>query len=319
MGNEWPPKANRSTPFPLMGTLNWMRALSLLIDDMGFADAEICTFYSKVQRHPVNKDIDYPGAFRSLLMAQHHSTALGALVANENPYHVARLAVISWYYTVYESASAMTAAQSGHSSQNHSGTAKIWRNEIATRGLALQPFDTHLTSIKESDVKAATKLLRDGNNHQTHTKPWTAEQAWGVHCGYLSGTADDRRDDVDEELKKTTEYKELGVTNFLTRPAQELRNTRHSNTQVGFLVQAFRYRGKANYRDSIYLSYGKPENDKIYQLLQDLDHVAKAFMNMAHVFVSKKVPTAKWDSYVEGVTTHSLVSPNGVPVMPSTT
>ena len=61
-----------------------------------------------------------------------------------------------------------------------------------------------------------------------------------------------------------------------------------SRVAINFLTQSYRYRGKANYRDSVYLSYGEDNSNLLNILLKDLELVSKKFFS--YVFcIDKKV------------------------------
>jgi hypothetical protein len=84
-----------------------------------------------------------------------------------------------------------------------------------------------------------------------------------------------------------------------------MRESRLRSANVNFLVQAFRYLGKANYRDSIYLSYGDNRSEALSQLVNDLKTVANAFTRMAAIYVSRRVVAASWQSFSEDLTAHA--------------
>lgn len=66
---------------------------------------------------------------------------------------------------------------------------------------------------------------------------------------------------------------------------------------MNFLVQAFRYRGKANYRDSIYLSYGADRTGTITSFVSDLSIVAERFLTMAARYVARRVERGTWQQF----------------------
>ena len=94
------------------------------------------------------------------------------------------------------------------------------------------------------------------------------------------------------------EIKSLGKDNFRTKAAQEIRDARLSKGFVGFLDQAFRYRGKAHYRDPIYLGYADTDSTTSNQLLNDLDATLTAFVKMTAHFCSRCVERGTWDALI---------------------
>jgi len=113
---------------------------------------------------------------------------------------------------------------------------------------------------------------------------------------------------IEEKVKKSAEFKKLDVDNFRKKAAKELRDRYLTNSHVNFLVQAFRYRGKANYRDSIFLSYGYDNNDKVKQFTQDLLDVTKAFIRMTTYYVSKRIGPETWEQFINDLEEHSRLS-----------
>lgn len=99
--------------FAFQGTVNWMRALAVILDNKSF-DENIQSFYDSIKRKKYNKKADLV-VFENILMALHNLHALQTINQNiENPYSIARTQVVSWYYTIYYASSAMLGAFSGN-------------------------------------------------------------------------------------------------------------------------------------------------------------------------------------------------------------
>ena len=81
-----------------------------------------------------------------------------------------------------------------------------------------------------------------------------------------------------------------------------------SRGSVNFLVQAFRYRGKVNYRDSIFMSYGEDHSEKIKTLCDDLVKVSYAFQRMAVFYLSRRVERGTWDFFVDDLEVNNKLS-----------
>jgi hypothetical protein len=289
---------DQPTPrFAVQSTLNWMRALTILVSSKDFSPEELEAFYSSVVRRHSNEEAD-TRAFESLLMALHNVSALNAMQSVGHPYDVVRTAIVAWYYTIYESASAMTLAASGATAEQHAKTSRIWHSDIVQMGYAVGPFGLHLNTLVEKDVKLLVKTLRNGSSFLLVDSPNTYEQAWGAACAYVGGTADYEKWKVEERVRASSEFKSLSVDSFRTNAARDLRDKKLASGQVNFLDQAFRYRGKANYRDSIYLSYGANRTDAIAQFLNDLFIVSCAFLKMAQHYVSRRVEASSWRHFV---------------------
>ena len=150
----------------------------------------------------------------------------------------------------------MVAAASGGDPQTHAKSARIFHSDIIERGRAIYPFDLNVNGLAPLSVEGQIAALRDGNQFDLNTRPTTDAHAHGALCSYLKGTCEYRQLEVEGSVRKSREFRDLGVDNFRTRAARELRDVALNRESVNFLVQAFRYRGKVNYRDAIYLSYG---------------------------------------------------------------
>lgn len=291
--------------FAFQGTVNWMRALSLLVDGDEFSDLNIKQFYQQVKRRSVNREADTI-VFENMLMAFHNQASLNRFNADiSNSYDICRSAIIAWYYSIYFTCSAMVAAASGSLQETHAHTAKTWQFDIINNNLVMTPFSLSLSSLVPAKVEEEIATHRQRNVFDLNNYPTSKDEAWGAIVSYLKGTAGFEREKIENRLKQSREFKDLGVDNFRTKVARELRDSKLSNSGVNFLIQAFRYRGKANYRDSIFLSYGDDNSEKISSFCGDLMSVSNAFQRMASVYLSKRVERGTWDLFVDDLKTNS--------------
>jgi hypothetical protein len=281
-----------------------MRALAILADTPAFEHAALKAHYKGVTRRTVNVDADTL-AFDCLLMALHNASSVVALSSVGSPYEYVRSGIVSWYYAVYWAAKAMIAAASGGEPQTHSKAAVIWQDDIAQRGLAVAPFDYCITDLTSAKVKAALSTLRGANGHDLNTSPTDAAMAYGAVISYLSGTIGYCQWEAEERVRESREYRALGVSEFRTKAAKVLRDATLAREKVCFLTQAFRYRGKANYRDSIYLSYGSDRTPAVAQFIDDLAIVAERFTRMACHYVAKRTQKGTWADFVADVTANA--------------
>ena len=284
--------------FAFQGTVNWMRGLAILTTEDTFTDTKIRDFYKNVKRRNKNNEADLM-VFENILMAIHNLHSLKLINTKiDNPYSVARTQIISWYYCIYYASSAMIGAQSGNMQETHAGTAKVWHKDIVEK-LTMSPFNLSLSTLVEKDFKSRIKTMRNGNSFDLNNYPTNKEEAFGALFSYLQGTAAYKKWETEENVKGSKEFKKLGVDNFRKKIAQELRDKKLEKGIVNFLVQAFRYRGKANYRDSVFLSYGDDRSEELNQFVLDLDTVATAFLKMASTYAKARVHKADWDNFVE--------------------
>jgi hypothetical protein len=89
---------------------------------------------------------------------------------------------------------------------------------------------------------------------------------------YLKGTAAWEVDKKKEELKKRDKFKD-----FRGKEARGKRNQQLQKNlpEINFLHCASRYRGKANYRDSIFLTYGQDDSRISLDFLEALETTAR--------------------------------------------
>lgn len=294
--------------FAIQGTINWMRALSEIVNNGEFSDENIRDVYKQVQRRTKNESADTL-VFENMLMAYHNLASLNSLDKDiSHKYDVVRSAIVSWYYATYFAASAMVAASSGSNQETHTATAKVWHSDFAEKRLLVCPFNLCLSTLVLKEVKPQIKNLRNGNRFDLSVYSSNTEEAKGACISYLNGTADYRKWEVEERVKASRDFKNLGVDNFRTKAAQVLRDEALNKGQVNFLFQAFRYRGKANYRDSIFLSYGNSYEEKIGPFIHDLLDVTEAFIRMASFYCQKRVVKKDWDLFVEDLEENTRLS-----------
>lgn len=172
---------------------------------------------------------------------------------------------------------------------------------MTQNGSTMTPFNLRVSSLVESVVKSEVELLKDGSSFVLTKKPTNAQDANGACCAYLSGTSKYYRDRLSDELKNSKEFKLLGVKDFRTKSARELRDRKLSEKSCSFLNQAFRYRGKANYREALFLGYGSTTEHQLSNYVDDLYAVLAAFVSMAGAFSSKRLGKQIWSEFMADV------------------
>lgn len=296
--------------FAFQGSINWIRGLSILVDSDVFTDENLQNKYSSVTRRTVNREADTK-AFENILMSLHNVSATQKFATLEqHHYDVVRSAIVSWYYAIYYASKAMIAATSESDPQTHAETAKVWQNNIVSRGLSVEPFNLSISNITTSNIEQVITSLRGTNTYNLNTNPSSIEEATGGILSYLKGTAKYAKGQTEERVKNSKEFRNLGVDNFRTKIAMEMRDNKLQGGMVNFLTQAFRYRGKANYRDSIYLSYGDNNEAEIKVFIEDLENIASKFLRMSSVYVSKRVERGTWNEFTSDIENNSLLTIN---------
>ena len=270
--------------FAFQGTVNWMRALAILCSQGEFESEQLSKCYESTRRRVKNKAQDTI-VFRRLVLALSDLHFLSEVKALASPYSVSRQAVIAWYYSIYNSANAMIAAFNGQDPQTHSNAQKIWQSLLKAGVHVCFPFHLAMDGITPNQIQT----VRSTNPYELNQEPTSLEEAKGSVYSYLSGTASWKQEYLLESIKNEPDFKALGVSSFRTKQAREYRDIRLSKFHINFLLQAFRFRGKANYRDSLYLSYGPDNSDRITQFLEDLHTVSLSFLRMVEAYVSRRV------------------------------
>jgi hypothetical protein len=293
--------------FALPSTVHWMRALAILTVDQKLDFAAARGFYAKVQVRSVPEP-ELNTVCEQLLFVLNQIAALQALTSAPNKADVARTAIVAWYYGVYSAASAMTAAMDGSFQDNHAETARKWHERFPARNLTMHPFADCLSNVVPSSVEAELGPVRAKGKHSLVNKPTTPPEAWGCCAEYLSGTAGWERWNIEERVRETPAFKALMVSDFRTKAAREMRDTAYAKRGIAFLHQASRYRGKANYRDAIYLAYGTSVPTQLSGFVDDMLVVLTAFAAMAGGFCSMRVGKSAWSDFIDDLDRKRAIS-----------
>ena len=269
--------------YALPSMVHWMRAIAFLVEHEHLDYDRATESFVGVTKRQMSSQQEN-SVFEHLLLAVHQLAALRALEGVSKKSDIARIASVGWYYGIYAAATAMIAAQEGRIQDNHTKTANTWDRQFVQRGLILHPFDLRVSSLVKKDATSELDLMRHGPKANLVEKPVTAEDAHQALCGYLSGTTDWWSWRVEEEIKTTKEFKQLDVANFRTKAARELRDDRLRKQSISFLHQAIRFRGKANYREALYLAHGTRVESIICDFVPDMAIILEAFLAMAGAF-----------------------------------
>ena len=300
---------DRAKPrFAFNGTINWMRALSLLVTGEDFESTALNQHYKNVKRRTVNVEADKLVLQNMMMAVQYHAAVSRLSKVRTHPYDICRSAIISWYYSTYFTCSAMVAAASGSNQEQHAKTAKVWHRDIVDQGLVLFPFDLNLDTLVTKDVDAQIQIYKGQNSYDLNTYPTNKGEALGAAVSYLNGTHEYEKERMELKIRDSKEFKELNVDNFRTTKARNVRDSELRKHKVNYLVQAIRYRGKANYRDSIFLGYGLDNSDKLIVYLKDLDNVSGAFQRMAAIYLNKRIEAGLYDQFVNDLKVNSRLS-----------
>jgi hypothetical protein len=292
------PKGVPDPQYALPGTINWMKALAILTRQKGIDFRSACTFYAPIQKRTFSPH-EENSIFEQLLFALHQVSAIEALRGVGRKSDVARIGIVAWYYGIYAASTAMVTAQDGSFQDDHSSTAKSWDHQLAAKRLAMPPFDMRISTLVEKEFAVEIAGYRNGNAFDLKSPATTPEDAHGAACAYLSGCAAYYKWKTEEEIRDSKEFKALNVSDFRTKAARDVRDQRLKKRTVSFVHQAFRYRGKANYRESLFLGYGRSTETLLANYIDDLSIVLTGFVAMAGAFTSRRLGTKLWTDFVD--------------------
>lgn len=193
----------------------------------------------------------------------------------------------------------MIAAGDGSFPEAHAATAQQWDRQFSATGLALEPFGDRVSSLLEESVERELAPVRARGKHSLTIAPTTMEQAWGCHAEYLAGRTKWEQWNIQERVRATKEFKALGADNFRTAAARSLREVACRKRGIAFLHEASRYRGKANYRDAIYLAYGRSVPRLLDGFIDDLATAVGGFAAMAAGYVSRRIGHEAWTTFLD--------------------
>ena len=285
------------TPDPfytLASTVNWMHSLAILVKETKIERESMRDFYGQVKRWNPRDDV-VNTVFEQLLMGLHYLSALRAMAGVNGNHDLSRVAIIAWYYGVYCSASAMIAANNGSQQEAHAGTASQWDSEIAARSLIPKPFSYRLSSMVLEVADSEIRSIRSSSG-ELKRQPESADDAVGECASYLKGTREFEEKKIKEQLL-SKEFKKAGLSNFRSTKAREIRDARLQGRGVGFLHQASRYRGKANYRDALFLTY--QVGSMIDGFIENAADVLTAFLVAAGAFCARRVSEDDWGTFLD--------------------
>lgn len=299
--------------FALPSTVNWMEALSILVGSPALDFAAAKSFYSGQGKRNMDALVENT-VLEQLFLSLHHLSALEKMKDVDVSADVARVGILAWYYGITNAASAMTAAQNGSFQEDHAATARMWDAEIAARGLAMEPFGWRVTSLMEGVFKPEVMAIRQGSSGDLLTTPRSVAEARGAAASYLSGSAKWYVWRNTEDVRASSEFKKLGVADFRKKVARELRDKRLASRSVGFIHQASRYRGKANYREALFLAHGRATSSALDGFVANQATVLRAFLAMAGAFAARKLGKSVWDEFVADVDAQRAFSTSAVSV-----
>ncbi|EKN3980809.1 hypothetical protein RSJ44_003000 [Yersinia enterocolitica] len=280
----------RAPIFAWQSTINWMRALRFeIINEHGYSTQEqfeSCVSHFKAKYPKKLSPLNNSFIFESLYKSLTGSLALQTSAKNSTEESwMLPGAIVTWYYSVYFSFLSMFGSTGQSVDDNHASVYRAFASNLCDQ--MPHPFNmkaTHLNNEKYNPLLPGYSSAQGFSLSKTF--PENDSAAKGMILEYLSGNAKYYTWLTKERILKKSDYKD-----FRTKIAKEDRNKQLPKT-IAFMHCAFRYRGKANYRDGIYLTYGSASADETKAFLEDMKVVSQfAFISaLALVYRSPLKP-----------------------------
>lgn len=289
---------NKPNPiFALQSALNWIQSLSFEISN-SHGDTpfdQYSSILAQVRANGVNplqnaNRLDIGETFGSLYRGITFTMSLDTLVKSEPKAWTYPAAIVQWYYAVYNSLRAINIAQTLELTDTHAGLSKSMNN---VSQFLPHPFNmlaewqngkNYLCTLPTTAHTAVYDLTR--------TFEADVQKSRGMIVQYLKGTTVFELNKIKERLKE-----KHGIQNFRSSSNRALRD-QAAPRKINFLHCAFRYRGKANYRDAIFLSYGAADARFDGRFVTALYNIARFANLTAFGFLRVSVPGDHWQLFM---------------------
>lgn len=285
--------ADRTPDFARQSHLNWARALSyeIVAEHGGTADGQWASlrahFQGTVKPRRHNDEVKLANVFEPLFSSIQWSASLLSLATRNavDPWECPS-ATVTWYYANYNAFRAMLAASNDIPADTHAAAIRALNGGV--RRHLPHPFD--MLAHRERGERYSDSLphypdvARAGGQLAAINGAFAENRiaAQTMLLEYLQGTAAFWRDATKEQILGQGRF-----PNFRTNAAKEERD-RRLKEEVNFLDCAFRYRGKANYRDAIFLSYGHARAAVGPAFVRDLARSARFATIMAWAYIERR-------------------------------
>ena len=295
--------SDRNPEYALNSTFNWAKALAMLCSS-SISKESARQFYDEKVRNSSPRDEAINSAFEELVFSLHELASIKAIAEANNQATFYRSSVVAWYYAIYHGAKAMVCIQSQQSPEAHIPLANLWLNNLGKRELIIHPFHLCLDSLVEKTYIESLKTNGYGTKFTVNQVPYSIEESNAAHLSYFKGCADWYQEREIKERIKPELNKQLKLENFRTKNAQQFRDERLGKKKLGFLHMAYRFRGKAHYRDSIYLALNaniKQQSipDEKAQFIHHLYESARAFITMVGAFCFSKIDRTLRENFIK--------------------
>jgi hypothetical protein len=302
--------------FSLPSTLNWMQALAHeIISEHGETSVEQflqCRSNFAKSVKPLERKTSLAPIFGSLFHALTFDVTLISMAEAQScrPWTLPS-AIVTWYYAVYNAFRCVVAASLGDNPpETHAGLQKSLFGSNIRPNLP-HPFNMIATYEHNEDYNILLPCYPEivsSKLEESFTR--IRSQSQGMIFSYLKGTAA-----WEVESRKSQIKQELKIKDFRTKQAQHDRNEklRKKLPEVNFLNCAFRYRGKANYRDSIFLTYGQNDSRIGDSFVEALGTVAQFAFLCGLAYAERRVGKKSTRDFLIDVSHHFRGQANASP------
>ncbi|HYE09740.1 MAG TPA: hypothetical protein VEF53_06135 [Patescibacteria group bacterium] len=289
--------------FALQSSINWIKALSYeikvehgnTISDQMDACRTVFSTNSRARQGGIPLGPIFSPLFHSLIF----SMSLVSMYEKgaSNPWMFSS-AVVTWYYAIFNSFKSILASNSDRQTETHGALIKAF-HEDGIRTKLPHPFNMVAIHIKGEDYATTLpNFPRATSSNIVSRFDDTRATAQGMLIAYMNGTANREVELIKERLKS-----EGKVINFRSKEAKAIRD-KLLPIKVNIMNCAFRYRGKANYRDSIFVSYGRDNTLLNPSFIENLANVAKFSFVTGLAYAERRVGRTNTRAFINDINAH---------------
>jgi hypothetical protein len=284
---------DRAPDFARQSHINWARALSHEVlqehGDTALAQWEsVQDHFGGTVKPRRMTETSLVDIFEPLFASMQFATSLVSMASRgeADPWECPG-ATITWYYATYNAFRAMLAACNQLPQDTHAAAVRALNGGL--RPLLPHPFDMVATrgGGEEYDDRLPRhpRIQRTRGGFAAINGAFVEDRpvAQRMLLEYLHGTAAYWTWHTKEKILAKGVY-----ANFKTKAARDERD-RQLRSEVNFLDCAYRYCGKANYRDAIFLSYGQAHAGVGLPFVRDLARTARFATLTAVAYVNRRV------------------------------
>ncbi len=249
-------------------------------------------------------------SFKSFLMSLNFIQTLQVFSNQDEKYchHLIRESIPCWYYSIYHSLiSVIKLFSENNSPESHKSNINFFTENISNYYPDIIKYT--IKDLNDYDKKIELYIKNENYTYKDiKYKPKNYEDSIGGYFCYFNGTCKYLKDKAMEEIKTN---KKLNIQNFRTKLAKDTLKDNLKKKTCSFYDLSFRFRGKAHYRDSIYLCLIKPFHYKsINTFLNNVFIISKKISIINRKIIQKKLGRKKFifESYFKEAKEHTNIN-----------